>query len=199
VPHAVTIGSTSICTAKVFDADSGQRIAPRGSVTFTTNGHGKFSPKSSCILVDDSCHVDYAPSLVGTGFHTVTATFLGDANHVSSANSQVVAVKSALTSAATISPSVVKESSSGVITLVTHNANTVAATATITVTWDRAVVGHDVVVVSARSESTATIHLSASARKYLASHASLTATVSVNLSGDGATKASSRSIKIDGH
>src|SRR5207247_4715684 len=59
------------------------------SVSFTTDGTGTFSPGTSCNLSAGaagtaSCAVTYTPTVVGTGTHSITGTFVPTSNHAAS-------------------------------------------------------------------------------------------------------------------
>jgi hypothetical protein len=57
---------------------------PTGTVGFSSNGAGAFSPTTSCTLVTvstgiASCTVTYTPSAKGT--QTITGSYAGDVTH----------------------------------------------------------------------------------------------------------------------
>ena len=83
------------CTATVTDTETlGTKTDPTGTVTFTIfAGPGAFTPASgTCTLLtgapDDksSCTVTYTPSAVGTGTHTIRASYGGSDVHLTSAD-----------------------------------------------------------------------------------------------------------------
>ncbi|MBV9002608.1 MAG: Ig-like domain repeat protein [Solirubrobacterales bacterium] len=94
VPGSVTVRQATKCTVKVSDpAGSGQNT-PTGTVIFTSSGPGSFSA-DSCALSHGtggsaSCSVTYTPSAVGTGLHTITATYGGDSVHLGSRGATTV-------------------------------------------------------------------------------------------------------------
>src|SRR2546427_7051501 len=58
------------------------------SVSFASDGTGTFSPGTSCNLLAGaagtaSCAVTYTPTVVGTGTHSITGTFVPTSNHAS--------------------------------------------------------------------------------------------------------------------
>jgi large repetitive protein len=97
-PDPVAVGQASTCTATVTtDPVGGAPLPPpTGRVTFASNGAGGFS-QPECNLSpagpgSASCSVTYTPSAVGTGAHTITASYGGDATHGASSGSQSVTV-----------------------------------------------------------------------------------------------------------
>src|SRR5438093_208426 len=88
----VPVGSPSSCTATVTDATPGSATAPTGTVSFSadlastafascTLGGASTDPDTGA--VSTSCAVSYTPTAVGP--HTITASYGGDASHLSSA------------------------------------------------------------------------------------------------------------------
>jgi hypothetical protein len=77
----VPAGSSAACTATVTDTGTASQSDPLGTVAFTTNSTGDFTPAPSCTLTPDadvatftsSCQVSYTPT--AGGFHTVTGTY----------------------------------------------------------------------------------------------------------------------------
>jgi len=101
-PTTITVGSTTTCKATVTDTASGTAITPTGTVGFSSDSSGSFNhPGNSCTLsasgASASCTVDYTPSAVGSGTHTITALYGGDANHASSQNQAKLTVHTAST------------------------------------------------------------------------------------------------------
>ncbi len=77
-PNAVKVGSPTQCTATLF---GGIGSPPSGTITFSRNSSGKFSP-GTCVLVaaspgppfslgKSSCTVTYTPGAVDSGSHRV--------------------------------------------------------------------------------------------------------------------------------
>ena len=94
-PSTVQIGTSTTCAATVSDASGSGAITPQGTVTFTTNGAGTFSSTTCTLDMTGTCSVTYTPSAVGTGTHTITAAYGGDAVHTGSSGSTNVTVTSA--------------------------------------------------------------------------------------------------------
>jgi hypothetical protein len=99
VPGSVTVGVATTCTATVTDPKQGAFAStPSGSVAFTTGDPGAFGA-GSCTLAQASaisgvasCQVSYAPSAVGSGTHTITATYSGDGSHPASSGTAHIGV-----------------------------------------------------------------------------------------------------------
>lgn len=75
---SIAYGASDTCQATVTTAIPG--VAPTGTVTFGTDGSGTFSPSATCTLVpattdSSTCSVTYAPTAVGSGTHTIGASF----------------------------------------------------------------------------------------------------------------------------
>ena len=86
-PGTVAVGQATTCTATVTDTSGSGTITPTGSVHFNVRtGSGSFggSPcKLSGTGASASCSmpVTYTPSAVGSGSHTILATYGGDPAH----------------------------------------------------------------------------------------------------------------------
>jgi hypothetical protein len=98
-PAAVVVGQSTNCTATVMDTSPpGPNFhSPTGIVTWASNGPGTFSSMTCTLPMvgmgrTKSCSVTYTPTAVGTGSHTITATYPGDANHTGSFGTFVVTV-----------------------------------------------------------------------------------------------------------
>jgi len=85
-PASVNVGSATNCTATVTDNDTGTAIGPTGSVSFTTSGSGTFGPCTLGTATGNSasCSFSYTPTAFGTGTHTITGSYGGDATHLTS-------------------------------------------------------------------------------------------------------------------
>jgi Ca2+-binding RTX toxin-like protein len=84
-PGSVAAGAASTCTATVRDTTASGKTPPTGTVKFSANAPGKFSP-GSCTLVKSSpaaarCAVTFTPSGSGGLVATITAGYGGDATH----------------------------------------------------------------------------------------------------------------------
>ena len=83
-PPSVVYGAQVTCPVTVTDTAGGTATTPHGPVDVTTNGPGS---ASGCFgLTQQSvgvgtCTIYYSPAAVGSGTHTLTATFGGDAQH----------------------------------------------------------------------------------------------------------------------
>ena len=87
VPPAAPVGTATSCTATVTDTDVGATSALSGAVSFTASQTGRFAPSSGCVLVTTGtighCQVTFTPGVLGAGTQTITAGYVGDANHAS--------------------------------------------------------------------------------------------------------------------
>jgi hypothetical protein len=98
-PASVMVGQASTCTASVIDTDVGMQSTPTGSVSFSSDtSGGSFSGPGSCTLAatgtagQASCSVSYTPGQVGSGTHTITASYGGDSTHQTSSGTTTVTV-----------------------------------------------------------------------------------------------------------
>src|SRR2546422_75997 len=98
-PSSVQVGSQTTCTATVTDTSSSGATAPTGTVGFTSNSTGTFSPTSAtCTLASGppagtaSCSVSYTPTVAG--HHLITGSYTGDSTHSGSTGSFKLAVAS---------------------------------------------------------------------------------------------------------
>jgi LPXTG-site transpeptidase (sortase) family protein len=80
VPDPVLFPAASSCTVTVSRV-SGTHT-PSGTVTFSSSGTGGFTPDNSCILSGSggsaTCSVTYTATSIGTGTHTLAASYPGD-------------------------------------------------------------------------------------------------------------------------
>jgi hypothetical protein len=121
-PSPVTVTMSSECTATVTGA------FPTGTVTWATNGTGKFS-QSSCSLSEGECSVSYTPSVPASPV-MITASYGGDSNNpVSSDNYSLSVMKSVTTNTVKCSPSPIVV---GAATTCTASVSGVSPTGTIT-------------------------------------------------------------------
>ncbi|HWC85289.1 MAG TPA: Ig-like domain repeat protein, partial [Solirubrobacteraceae bacterium] len=97
-PNPVTYGASSSCTATVSDTAAGVKTAPTGTVTFNNgSASGSFS-SATCTLgsptfSSSSCPVTYTPTAVGTGTHTIGASYGTDTTHTGSSGSTDLTVQ----------------------------------------------------------------------------------------------------------
>ncbi len=102
-PTTVLVGQSSTCSATVTDTGSGI-VTPTGSVSFKSDSSGAFGSGGSCALAaaasagTASCHVSYTPTAEGSGTHTISSTYGGDAGHAGSSSPTQLAVSLATTS-----------------------------------------------------------------------------------------------------
>src|SRR5712691_5229705 len=103
VPSSVVVGAPTQCTATVTDTSSKPTV-PGGTVSFTSDSSGSFAG-SPCALSgsggSSSCRATYTPSSLGTGAHTITANYGGDASHAASSGQFTVSVSQPGTKAST--------------------------------------------------------------------------------------------------
>jgi IPT/TIG domain/Bacterial Ig-like domain (group 3) len=115
-PTSVFVGQASTCAATVSSAGG----VPSGTVSFASSGSGSFGAAGTCMLAGSGtsagCSVSYTPAAVGSGTHTITARYAGDAAHAGSTGTTAVsvslAVKRATSVAAACSPGTVAPGSS---------------------------------------------------------------------------------------
>jgi hypothetical protein len=86
----VAVSQPAACTATVTDTAGGEASSPTGTITFESDtSGGKFAPAGECPLAalsppaQSGCKVEYTPGQLGSGKHTITATYSGDAAHAS--------------------------------------------------------------------------------------------------------------------
>jgi ELWxxDGT repeat protein len=98
-PMSVMTGVATSCSATASNAAAGG-TDPTGAVTFSTDSAGSFESGGVCTLSSTGngglteCSVHYIPSSVGSGTHTVTAEYGGDASHDASSGTARVTVSS---------------------------------------------------------------------------------------------------------
>lgn len=90
-PNPDPVNAKTTCTVVVKDTSPGTPITPGGTVTFTAGGPGSFS-SHTCTLVGGTCSVGFTPAGGSEGTHTVTGTYSGDTDHVSSKGSVALTV-----------------------------------------------------------------------------------------------------------
>jgi len=90
------VGNAVTVTAKVTGPEATGN--PTGKITFSSNGSGAFTPATTCTLVAtvtpgvSECSATYTPSAVGTGTHTISASYPGDGNYVKSSGGSPLTV-----------------------------------------------------------------------------------------------------------
>ena len=83
-PSSIILGSSTSCMATVTDTATTGANNPTGTVTFTTDGSGSFSPSAICNLLavganQAQCSVSYTPA--GRGTQNISAIYNGDFHH----------------------------------------------------------------------------------------------------------------------
>jgi len=101
-PGSAAVNQAAQCAATVTDTTSSP-TAPTGTVSFTSNSSGTFSPSSTCILNPasssaSSCNVNYSPNVGSEGGHRITGTYGADSTHFASRGSFSLAVTKRSTS-----------------------------------------------------------------------------------------------------
>src|SRR5207247_2225629 len=136
-PASVPVGSPSSCTATVTDSTPTSASAPSGTVSFTEDLAS--SAFASCTLdgattnsltgaVSTSCTVSYTPTPVNP--HTITASYSGDASHLSSSGTFVVtALKHETSTAVSCTPASVPVGSPSSCTATVTDSTPFSATA----------------------------------------------------------------------
>jgi hypothetical protein len=86
-PDPVAINHGTTCTATVTDTALSGATAPTGTVTFSTDSSGGFTPANTCTLGSptsnsSSCSVTYTPTSEST--HIISGSYSGSTAHASS-------------------------------------------------------------------------------------------------------------------
>ena len=101
-PSSVEVGTSTACTATV----TGESSVAGQTVSWGSTGTGTFD-SIDCTLVaspdasSDTCSVTYTPTKVGSGVHTITANYVGDAAHLDSTDNFDLVVTGGTSSATT--------------------------------------------------------------------------------------------------
>lgn len=118
----VLLGLPITCEASV--TRSGGTSTPSGTINWTTDSAGIFSPET-CILAGTggtaTCSVSYTPTTSGDGTHLITATYPGDTNFNGSSESQTVTIS-------VNQPPVIISNGGGDTAAITNPENTTAVT-----------------------------------------------------------------------
>src|SRR2546425_6348269 len=101
-PNFVLPGHSTTCQASATDTSPGTLLTPTGSITWSSNGAGTFTPTSCNLSITTTCTVIYSPSsTTTTGNQQITAAYQGNTDHFGSSSSTSLAVgippKSAVT------------------------------------------------------------------------------------------------------
>jgi len=95
---AVAVSQSATCTATVTDGEGeGTPSTPTGTVSFTSNPPGAFSPATTCELTpsgeaQSSCSVEYTPTAMGSGTQEITGAYGGDPMHAEASGSGALLV-----------------------------------------------------------------------------------------------------------
>ncbi len=93
-PANTNVGTKTTFHVKVVDSNSGPRVLPTGSVSWSDGGAGGTFNSSSCTLTPltsiSTCAIAYTPSIAGPV--TITATYSGDGVHTTSSGTSALTV-----------------------------------------------------------------------------------------------------------
>lgn len=93
-PASLAITGSTQCTASVTDVSIPAPITPTGTVGFTSNQPGTFTPSSNCSLAGSgasaNCTVTYSPNMGNFGPQTISLAYVGDGNHLGSSGTSNV-------------------------------------------------------------------------------------------------------------
>src|SRR5205807_6165413 len=81
-PNFVLPGHPTTCQASVIDTSLGTLLTPTGTVNWSSNGAGTFTPTNCSLSASAACTVTYTPSSTATaGNKQVTAAYQGNTDH----------------------------------------------------------------------------------------------------------------------
>jgi large repetitive protein len=125
------------CTATVTDSGGGTASTPTGTVSWSSDGAGGFSAATCTLDADGTCSVTYRPAAIGTGTHTITGSYGGDAKHSgSSGTDAVTVVKRSTSTSVSCTPSTVPVDDTTTCTAtVTDTSGGTKSTPSGTVSW----------------------------------------------------------------
>jgi hypothetical protein len=91
----VAVSQSATCTATITDNAEAETSPPSGTVNFTSDAEGAFSPATTCEPTpsgeaQSSCSVEYTPTAVGT--QEITGAYGGDSMHAESSGSGTLPV-----------------------------------------------------------------------------------------------------------
>jgi hypothetical protein len=90
-PTSVSPGGSITCTVTVTDPGAGTSSTPTGTVTFSSNAAGTFSPATSCTLVSGTGAVTFTTNPEAAGYYLqLSASYGGDSIHQGSASPTVL-------------------------------------------------------------------------------------------------------------
>jgi hypothetical protein len=81
LPGTVFAGETATCVATVANGGGSGQPAPTGTIGFSSEDGGTFTPQGTCTLTGAICHVGFAPPTQGSGSYFIVATYSGDPSH----------------------------------------------------------------------------------------------------------------------
>jgi hypothetical protein len=94
----VVVSQPATCTATVTDTGEAPRSKPTGMVNFGSDSEGTFT-STACELSPstgteqaNTCQVEYDPTKIVSGTHTITASYVGDEAHAESSGSGTLSV-----------------------------------------------------------------------------------------------------------
>ena len=90
-PQVLPVNAPTTCTVDLAQLGSGTPTVPTGEVEFSSNESGSFSA-SMCALSNGACMVTYTPTAVGSGDHSLTASYVGSSNYDASDDTATVHV-----------------------------------------------------------------------------------------------------------
>src|SRR2546430_12482362 len=137
---SATINTQASCFVTVSDTAPGT-LTPSGTVSFSSNSTGTFSPPASCTLsgsgASATCSVSYTPTVLG--HHLISASYQGDSLHSGSGPATALIATSpapihTTTTTVSCAPTtvIVNEASSCSATVTDINSNPTAPTGTVT-------------------------------------------------------------------
>ena len=96
-PPTTPAGQATKCTATVTDTAATGATSPGGLVSFASSGKGIFETVVGCSLKpagpnSSTCAVGYVPLEVGSGAHTITASYGGEESHEISSGTSTLTV-----------------------------------------------------------------------------------------------------------
>src|SRR5206468_264860 len=138
VPPSVPVDGSTTCTATVSDTAGTGASTPTGTVSWTSDGTGTFSPARCTTHFRSKCSVSYTPTALGTGTHKITGSYGGDAKHATSSGSfdEAVGRRATATSVTCTPPSVAVDSVTASTATVTSGSAADIPTGTVSSTTD---------------------------------------------------------------
>src|SRR3989475_94535 len=92
-PGSIPVNDASTCTVTVTDTDIGPQSAPGGTIALASSGTGTFTACTLTASNPATCTSTFTPSVIGTGRHSLTATYAAtDSIHAGSNTSTAFAL-----------------------------------------------------------------------------------------------------------